>query len=159
VSVTDHLGRVTRLEVNADGKLTRRIDPEGKAVTYDYDLDGRPILTVDGNGNEIAMEYEALAGGGCASCSGGGSAKPSRVYYPTWQRLKLAMDPDYQLNHRDCMLRWRERYREKFDTNTCGQISRWQGLRVGYAMFVVFRITFPTDFLPSPAAEVPIAGA
>lgn len=86
VSVTDHLGHVTRLEVNADGKLTRRIDPEGKAVTYDYDLDGRPILTVDGNGNEIAMEYEALAGGGCASCSGGGNAKPSRVYYPTFIR-------------------------------------------------------------------------
>lgn len=27
-----------------------------------------------------------------------------------WQRQKLATDPDYRLNQRDCMLRWRQRH-------------------------------------------------
>lgn len=26
-----------------------------------------------------------------------------------WQRQKMATDPDYRLNQRDCMLRWRQR--------------------------------------------------
>ena len=27
-----------------------------------------------------------------------------------WQRQKLATDPDYRLNQKDCMLRWRQRH-------------------------------------------------
>ena len=46
------------------------------------------MKTVDGNGNEIAMEYGDSAGGGCSSCgSGSGTTeKPTRIIYPTFEK-------------------------------------------------------------------------
>jgi len=68
-------------------KFLKQTAPEGKEVLYEYDLNGSLAKTIDGNGNEIVMEYEAAAGSGCQTCSGSaGSNQPSRIVYPTFAK-------------------------------------------------------------------------
>jgi len=60
----------------------RQVDAEGKEIRYEYYTDGRLVKTIDGNGNEIAMEYGDAAGTGCESWSGKAMDQPSPVVYP-----------------------------------------------------------------------------
>ena len=64
--------------------MIRQKDPEGHEVIYEYDNEGRLLKTMDGNGNEIGMEYSGV--NGCSSCSGGGSNQLSRIIYPTFEK-------------------------------------------------------------------------
>jgi len=73
---------VTVFEYNTDNKLIKQTDAEGKVIYYQYDSEGRLTKTIDGNGNEISMEYSDTDGSGCSSCSGGSVDQPSRVIYP-----------------------------------------------------------------------------
>jgi YD repeat-containing protein len=74
-------------EYNTDNKLAKQTDAEGKVSRYEYDSEGRLVKTLDGNNNEIVVEYEDDSGSGCSSCSGGGSTnQPSRVVYPTFEK-------------------------------------------------------------------------
>jgi RHS repeat-associated protein len=75
---------VTVFEYNQDNRMIRQVDPEGHEVIYEYDNEGRLLKTIDGNGNEISMEYSGV--NDCSSCSGGGSGQLSRVIYPTFQK-------------------------------------------------------------------------
>ena len=43
------------------------------------------LKTIDGNGNEIRMEYSGV--NGYSSCSGGGSNQLSRIIYLTFEML------------------------------------------------------------------------
>ena len=64
--------------------MTKQTDAEGKVIRYEYDSEGRLVRTLDGNNNEIAVEYADSAG--CSSCSDGGTNQPSRVIYPTFEK-------------------------------------------------------------------------
>ena len=75
---------VTTFEYNNDNKMTRQVDPEGNEVIYEYDNEGHLLRTIDGNGNEINMEYSGV--NGCSSCSGGSSGQLSRIVYPTFEK-------------------------------------------------------------------------
>ncbi|MBW1751666.1 MAG: RHS repeat protein, partial [Deltaproteobacteria bacterium] len=77
---------ITTFEYNTDNKLTKQTDAEGKVIRYEYDSEGRLVKTLDGNNNEIAVEYDDDSGSGCSSCSGGGTNQPSRVVYPTFEK-------------------------------------------------------------------------
>ncbi|OPY73987.1 MAG: tRNA(Glu)-specific nuclease WapA precursor [Syntrophorhabdus sp. PtaU1.Bin002] len=55
-------------------------------ITYEYDLDGRPTRTVDGNGNATTTEY-ADTTSGCTTCSTTGATdQPSKTVYPTFSK-------------------------------------------------------------------------
>ena len=82
---TPGLNAVTTFEYNQDNKMIRQVDPEGHEVIYEYDNEGRLLKTMDGNGNEITMEYSG-SNGGCSSCSGGGSNQLSKIVYPTFEK-------------------------------------------------------------------------
>ena len=51
-----------------------------------YDNEARLIKTIDGNGNEIAVEYDDSTDLGCSSCSGGTRDQPKRITYPTFEK-------------------------------------------------------------------------
>lgn len=53
---------------------------------YQYDSEGRLIKTIDGNGNEIVMQYDDASGTDCPSCSGGSTDQPSRIQYATFAK-------------------------------------------------------------------------
>jgi RHS repeat-associated protein len=77
---------VTVFEYNTDNKLIKQTDAQGKMIYYQYDSEGRLTKTIDGNGNEIAVEYSDTDSSGCSSCSGGSVDQPSRVIYPTFSK-------------------------------------------------------------------------
>jgi len=87
VATTDALDGVSTLEYDTDGNLVKRTDPENKSIQYYYDSEGRLSKTVDGNGNEVRMEYAGDTGSGCSSCSGSAPTdQPIRIIYPTFTR-------------------------------------------------------------------------
>ena len=75
---------ITTFAYNTDNKLTLQADAQGNEIRYVYDSEGRLIKTVDGNNNEISVEYADASG--CGSCSGGNADQPSRVIYPTFAK-------------------------------------------------------------------------
>jgi RHS repeat-associated protein len=77
---------VTVFEYNTDNKVIKQTDAQGKMIYYQYDSEGRLTKTIDGNGNEISVEYSDTDSSGCSSCSGGSVDQPSRVIYPTFSK-------------------------------------------------------------------------
>jgi large repetitive protein len=63
ITVTDPYGGVRRLEYNTNSQPIKWTEPGGKSELTTYDLDGRVVETVDGNGNAIKYIYgDAVSG-------------------------------------------------------------------------------------------------
>lgn len=56
------------------------------AVRYEYDQEGRLKKTIDGNGNEILMEYATGSLDACTPCSSGKINQPMRIIFPTFEK-------------------------------------------------------------------------
>ncbi|MEU2673599.1 putative T7SS-secreted protein [Streptomyces sp. NPDC007164] len=57
VSITDPLGAVTRLEWTVEGKLARRIEPDGSTQVWTYDGEGNCLSHTDAVGAATRFEY------------------------------------------------------------------------------------------------------
>ncbi len=57
VSITDPLGAVTRLEWTVEGKLARRIEPDGSTQVWTYDGEGNCLSHTDSMGAATRFEY------------------------------------------------------------------------------------------------------
>ncbi|WPW29425.1 polymorphic toxin type 30 domain-containing protein [Streptomyces atratus] len=57
VSITDPLGAVTRLEWTVEGKLARRIEPDGSTQVWMYDGEGNCLSHTDAMGGTTRFEY------------------------------------------------------------------------------------------------------
>ncbi|KOY55377.1 putative T7SS-secreted protein [Streptomyces sp. XY332] len=57
VSITDPLGAVTRLEWTVEGKLARRIEPDGGTQVWTYDGEGNCLSHTDAMGGATLFEY------------------------------------------------------------------------------------------------------
>ncbi|MFD6112805.1 putative T7SS-secreted protein [Streptomyces yangpuensis] len=57
VSITDPLGAVTRLEWTVEGKLARRIEPDGSTQVWAYDGEGNCLSHTDAMGGATHFEY------------------------------------------------------------------------------------------------------
>lgn len=59
ISVTDAVGRVTRFNYNAAGKIGEVIDPLGRKATFGYDAEGQLISYLDMAGNHVNYTYDS----------------------------------------------------------------------------------------------------
>ncbi|MFJ2375147.1 putative T7SS-secreted protein [Streptomyces sp. NPDC087769] len=57
VSIADPLGAVTRLEWTVEGKLARRIEPDGSTQVWRYDGEGNCLSHTDAMGGATCFEY------------------------------------------------------------------------------------------------------
>ncbi|MHC6624503.1 putative T7SS-secreted protein [Streptomyces globosus] len=57
VSITDPLGAITRLEWTVEGKLARRIEPDGSTQVWTYDGEGNCLSHTDAMGGATRFEY------------------------------------------------------------------------------------------------------
>ena len=114
------------------------------------DHKSRPApIFIDGNGNQIAMEYGDATGSGCSSCSaaGGASNQPSRITYPTFAKEFLYDKRGRKTIEKD-VLSDTETYLTDFDYDPAGNLiarTDKEDQITGYAYDALNRLKTVTD--------------
>ena len=78
---------------DTDYRLKQEQDEELRAVNFEYDSAGRPVKTINGNGDIVSISYKDDG-----SPDAGAFAQPHTVTYPTYQRI-------YQYDNRNRRIR------------------------------------------------------
>ena len=106
------------------------------------------MKTLDGNNNEIAVEYADSSG--CSSCSGGGSTnQPSRIVYPTFEKTFAYDERGRKVNETD-VLSDTESYVTGFAYDVSGNLvskTDKENKTTGYTYDALNRLEKVTDHL------------
>jgi RHS repeat-associated protein len=81
VKDVDPYGAEFKTEFNRAGRVAASLDAAGKGIRFDYDVFSRPTKATDAKGFDYFMEYLEADG------RDAGMRQPSKVKYPTFQRL------------------------------------------------------------------------